>query len=344
MNKMKMKAAVLVEPRNFEIHQVPVPGITETQVLVNIKATAICGTEVSMYTGVHGENYPLIMGHETAGVVASKGSGVESVKEGDPVFIISSISCGLCELCRQGKSNLCPNGGLLGREMQGSYAEYVAVPEHTVFKLPENFSLIHATSLNLLMTVIHSQRRIRIFPQDRVAVIGMGAAGLVQAYFAKTCGASPVVGFYHRKWRGKIAKQFGVDKVILTTEKNPLEKIVDVIGAEGMDVVISAASRPSAVWQAIKLVRPGGTILQFGTPENVDKVDFYSLYFKEVNIINSRATVGADFYPALKFFQAHQDTLSKLVTHTLPLEKIQEGFEMSLDREKEGILRVVITC
>jgi len=339
----KMKAAVLVKPGKFEIREVSVPEIKETQVLVQIKATAICGTEVSIYKGEHEGKYPLIMGHETAGVVAKTGSGVTSVKEGDPVFVISGISCGFCEFCRKGKSNLCPNGGLLGREMQGSYAEYVAVPENAVFKLPEDFPLVHATTLNLLMTVIHSQKRVRIFPEDSVAVIGLGAAGLAQVHFAKVCGANPVIGLAHRTWRGEIAEKFGADKVILTREEATLEEISKAVGEEGVDVVITAASRISAVKQAIKIVKPGGTILLFGITGNVDNADFYSLYFKEVNIISSRATLAEDFYPALKLFQTYKDTLEKLVTHTLPLERIQEGFEMTLDRKKEGVLRVVIT-
>jgi len=338
-----VKAAVLVQPRRFEIQEVPVPEIKGTGVLVQVRATAICGTEVTMYNGEHKEDYPLVMGHETAGVVAKVGSAVTLVREGDPVFIISGISCGLCEYCRQGKENLCPNGGLLGREMQGSYAEYVAVPERAVFKLSEGFPFIHATTLNLLMTVVHSQERFRIFPGDSLAVIGLGPAGLVQILLAKICGANPVIGLGHRAWRGKIAKDFGADKVILTKEEDLLEKIRNAVDKKGVDMVITAASRPSAVKQAIKIVRPGGWILQFGITGKVDDVDFYSLYFKEVNIIASRATVGRDFYPALKLFQTHSDLFSRLVTHTLPLEKIQKGFEMAQDRKEEGVLRIVMT-
>jgi len=337
-----VKAAVLVEPKRFEIQEVPVPEIKETEVLVQIKATAICGTEVPIYTGEHKGDYPVIMGHETAGVVAKVGSAVSSVKEGDPVFIISGISCGLCEYCRQGKENLCPNGGLLGREMQGSYAEYVAVPQHAVFRLPESFPFIHATTLNSLMTVIHSQERFRIFPGDSVAVIGLGPAGLVQILLAKICGADPVIGLGHRAWRGKIAKDFGADRVILTKEEDSPEEIRDAMGKEGVNLAIVAAGRPSAVKQAIKIVKPGGWILQFGITGKVDNVDFYSLYFKEVNIIASRATAGRDFYPALKLFQTHSDLFSRLVSHTLPLEEIQKGFEMAQER-KEGVLRIVIT-
>lgn len=338
----KMKAAVLVEPKRFKIQEVPVPEIKETEVLVQIKATAICGTEVAMYAGEHKENYPLIMGHETAGVVAKVGSAVTSVREKDPVFIISGISCGLCEYCRRGKENLCPNGGLLGREIQGSYAEYVVVPQRAVFKLPPNFSLVQATTLNLLMTVIHSQERFRIFPGDSVAVIGLGPAGLAQAHFAKICGANPVIGLEQRAWRAEIAKDFGANRVILTKEEGSLEEIRDAVGKEGVNMVIVAASRPSAVKQAIKIVRPGGWILQFGITGEVDNVDFYSLYFKEIGIISSRATVGKDYLPAVNLFQTYSDLLSRLVTHTLPLEEIQKGFEMAQER-KEGVLRIVIT-
>jgi threonine dehydrogenase-like Zn-dependent dehydrogenase len=339
----RMKAAVLVEKRKFEIQEVPVPEIKETGVLVQIQATAICGTDVAMYTGEHKAKYPIIMGHETAGVVARVGSAVTSVKEKDPVFVISGISCGLCELCRKGKDNLCPHGGLLGREMQGSYAEYLSVPERAVFKLPANFSFIHATTLNLLMTIIHSHRNVRVFPGDSVAVIGLGPAGLAQAHFAKISGANPVIGLGHGAWRGEIAKDFGVDRVILTREEDLIDNIGSAVGNNGVDTVIMAATRPSAIRQAIKIVRPGGTILQFGTMGQVDGVDFYSLYFKEVNIMNSRATVGQDFPSALKWFLNHEDLLSRIVTHTLPLEKIQEGFEMVLDKNKESKLRTVIT-
>ena len=338
-----MRAAVLVGPKHFEIQEIPQPQIKGTDVLVQVKATAICGTEVSIYTGEHNGKYPLIMGHETAGVVTRVGSSVTSVKENDHVFIISGISCGLCELCRNGKDNLCPNGGLLGREMPGSYAEYVAVPERAVFKLPADFSLIQATTLNLLMTVLHSHTKARIFPGDSVAVIGLGSAGLAQAHYAKISGANPVIGMGHRAWRGEIAKDFGVDTVVLSRDEDPLEKISEAVGTKGVDMVITAASKPSAIQQAVEIVKPGGTILQFGITGKVNNVDFFTLYFKEVDIISSRATVGADFYHSFRLLQSGMDTLSRLITHTLPLEKIQDGFEMALDRKREGVLRTVIT-
>jgi len=340
----KMKAAVLIKPRQFEIKEVPVPEIKETDVLVKIKATAICGTEVPVYTGEHPGNYPVIMGHETAGIIIKTGPAVTSVKSGDPVFVISGISCGLCKYCRQGKDNLCPNGGLLGRELQGSFAEYLAVPERAVFKLPENFTIQHATTLNLLMTIIHGHKRSGgIFPGQSVAIIGLGPAGLAQILFVKQYGACPIVGIGHREWRAEIAKKFGADKVFIMRDGESIEEIKKFVGGEGYDVVITSAGRPSAVWHAIELVKPGGLFLQFGITGEVDKVDFYKLYFKEVNIINTRATTGADFEQALKVFLKKEEMFKQLITNTLPLERIQEGFEMARDRSKVGVLRIVIT-
>jgi len=338
----KMKAAVLIKPLTFQIQEVPVPEIRENGVLVRVKATAICGTEVPVYTGDHPGKYPVIMGHETAGTVEKTGSAVTSVKPGDPVFVISGISCGLCEYCRKGKGNLCPNGGLLGRELQGSYAEFLLVPERAVFKLPEGFPIEHATTLNLLMTIIHGHKRAGIFPGQSVAVIGLGPAGLAQILFVKQYGVYPVVGIGHRSWRASYAREFGADEVFIVEDDGKVENVKKYIGGDGFDVVITAAGKPSAVWHAIDLVKPGGLFLQFGITGNVDRVDFFNLYFKEINIINTRATVGADFYPALKIFQRNQDMFKKLITNRIPLDRIKEGFDMSLDRSKEGVLRIVV--
>lgn len=337
-----MRAAVLVKEKKFELREVPVPTIKENQVLVKIEATAICGTEVSMFTGEHTKGYPLIMGHETAGVVHKAGSAVSSVKEGDPVFIISGISCGFCEYCREGKENLCPYGGLLGREMQGSYAEYLAVPEHAVFKLPLDFPPVHATTLNLLMTVIHSHRKIRVYPGYSVVMLGLGPAGLAQLHFSKISGAGPLIGVGHREWRGRLAEDFGADKVVITKEEDPLKKIKNALGADGADLVITASSQPQAFKQAVEIAKPGATVLQFGIMGRAGEVDLYSIYFKELAILGSRATVGADFPLAVRWFLNHQELLKKIVTRTLPLEDIQEGFEMILNKEEE-LLRVVIT-
>jgi len=184
-----LKAAVLHAPDKLLIEDVPIPTIKEHEVLVQMKASAVCGTDVSIYKGKIIPNaYPVIQGHESAGVIAEVGKQVKRVKPGDHVIVNPAIFCGDCFCCLRGLQNLCVNGGLLGRDLPGTFAEYVAVPESSLTLMPQHISFDDASSLQALATVLRAWERMSVRPGDRVAVIGMGTTGLLHVRMAALSG------------------------------------------------------------------------------------------------------------------------------------------------------------
>ena len=338
-----MKAAVLREPYNIEIEEVDGPKVNSENVLVRIRATSVCGTDIKMYRGEYKVNLPLIMGHETAGEVIRVGDGVREIKEGDRAVIDPIFSCGKCYFCIVGNRNLCPNGGLLGREMNGSYSEYIAISERHLFKIPDHISFEEASIVEGLGTVYHAQKRIKICPGDSVAILGQGPAGLLHTRLAKLSGASPIIVTSRSGWKLELARKYGADVTINAEKENPLESILEHTGGRGVDVVIEAAGVPETIRQTVEMVRPGGTVLMFGIcAKPVNDFNVYPFYFKEISVVGSRAMTEDEFEPTINLVASGAIDVKPLITHSFPLERIKEAFEL-LDKHPRSALRVIIT-
>ncbi len=338
-----MKAVVLRAPFDIRIEEVDEPKLESKEVLVSPVATAICGTDVHIYNGSLKVKLPLIMGHEVAGDVVKVGKGVRRVKVGDRVIVYPITFCGACYLCNMGRVYLCPNGGLMGREVNGAYAEYVSVPEYLLYKLPENVSYKEGAIVELLWTVFHGHTRIKISPGNSVVVLGMGAAGLLHVGLAKISGADPVIAISHSEWKLNLAKKFGADIIISAREIDPVDGVLEATDGRGADIIIESAGAAKTLLQSMELVRPGGTILQFGIcTESINNYNAYPIYFKEINIIGSRAMSPSEFEPTIKLVASGRINVKPLITHEFPLERIKDGIEL-IDKRPGEVLRAIIT-
>jgi len=339
----KMKAAVLYAPYKIVVEEVEMPRIGAREVLVKIKAAGICGTDVETYRGKYKVKYPIIMRHETSGEVAEVGRDVNRVQVGDRVVVNPVSNCGRCYLCLKGKKNLCLYGGLLGRDIgNGAYAEYMTVPENMVFKFPDSISHEEANIIELLATVFHGQKRVKIMPSDSVVILGQGKAGLLHTRLAKLSGANPIIVTSRNNWKLELARKYGADITINPREEDLVSGILKHTDSRGADVVIEAAGVPDTMKQSIDAVRSGGTILQFGTvTELVDNFNPSLLYFKEIVIVWSRANMEEEFEPSIKLVASGAINLKLLITHEFPLEKIKEEFELS-DKSPSTALRTII--
>lgn len=324
------------------VEDVPKPSIGSREVLVNIHVTAICGTDVAIYTGKTSVPLPLIMGHETTGEVVEIGSEVTKVRVGDSVVIDPTISCGTCYLCQMGKFHLCKEGGLMGRESQGSYAEFAAVPESRVYPLPENISFENGTTLVALFTVVAAQRKLPFLAGSSIAILGMGVTGLLHLQLAKLSEASPVIVTSRSPWKLDLARRFKADVIINAKDEDPIEGVKRATRGRGADVVIECTGGAETIQQSLKMVRPGGLILQYGVAgKSVDGLDLYQLYYKELTILGSRAFTPRDMELTLQLTGAGSIDLEPFITHRFRLEKIREGLEFVHHHAGE-VLRAVI--
>ncbi len=338
-----MKAAVLHAPKRIHIEEVEKPKVGSSDILIMVKATAICGTDVDTYQGKYNVRYPLIMGHEASGEVKEFGDDVETFKLGDKVVVNPIYYCDKCYLCIKGKTNLCVNGGLLGRDIgNGSYAEYMAIPENLVFKFPPSVSFEEATLIELLATIYHAQKRVRISPSDGVAILGQGAAGLLHAKLARLSGAAPVITTTTHSSKLDLSMRYGADVCINSKSEDSIKRILDLTNGHGADVVIDAVGLPHTLKLALKAVRPGGTLLQFGIHTRpIRSLNFMSLYFKEVEIVGTRAAVAADFSSSIRLVANGMVDLEPLISHRFPLEKLEAGFQL-LKKPPDGFIKGIV--
>jgi L-iditol 2-dehydrogenase len=316
-----MKAMVLRAPGDLVLSDVARPEVPAGHVLVRITNSGLCGTDLKIYKGAIPAQYPLIMGHEMVGEVVN----------GDRVIVDPVLYCGTCFHCRVGQTNLCPAGGLIGRETNGGFAEYAAVPEAQVFQLPASLDMRIAPLIQVATTCLHAQRLGRVSLGESVAVIGLGVSGQLHVQLAKARGASKVIGISRSRFKNELAQQLGADAVI---ESGPsaVARVLEETEGRGADVVIECTGVMASIADAIRMVRFGGRILLFGiTSAKSGDLPFYDLYFKELTLINNRAATAQDFPVMIDLVDRGVVRLEPLVTHRMALDELATALGMVED-------------
>jgi L-iditol 2-dehydrogenase len=335
-----MHAMVLRGAGDLAKAQVDAPPRVPGQVIVRVTHSGICGTDLKIFTGAIPVAYPRIMGHEMSGEVVDAG-GCLDFGPGDRVIIDPVLSCGGCLNCRAGQTNLCPTGVLLGRDADGGFADYVAVPRAQVFRLPETIDPRIAPAIQVLTTCVHAQRRVAIFPGQSVVVSGLGMTGQLHVQLAKARGAYPVIGITRSMWKRELASQLGAD-VTLGAGDGLAARIAAANGGRAPDVVIETTGIVRSIADAITMVRPGGTLVLFGiTTASEAPLPFYQLYYKELAIVNARAAKAEDFPDAIDLVARGRVMLMPLVTQLMPLRDLAAAIGL-LKSDVDGRMKVVM--
>jgi L-iditol 2-dehydrogenase len=325
-----MKAMVLRAPSDLALDDVALPEVHAGHLLVRITHSGLCGTDLKIYKGAIPAQYPLIMGHEMVGEVVG-GDETFEIRRGDRVIIDPVLHCGACFHCRMGQTNLCPSGGLIGRETNGGFAEYAAVPARQVFKLPESLDIRIAPLIQVATTCLHSQRLGSVSVGESVAVIGLGVSGQLQVQIAKARGAGKVIGISRSRFKNDLAMQMGAD-VAIESGPGTVAKVLEETQGRGADVVIECTGVMTSIADAIRMVRFGGRILLFGiTSAASGALPFYDLYFKELTLINNRAATAQDFPVMIDLVARGAVRLEPLVTHRMALDELGAALGMVED-------------
>ena len=338
-----MQTAVLEAPRRFGVVERPVPAAGDGQVLVRVAATAVCHTDLSIYTGGHpGVRYPVVLGHEAAGTVHAVGAGVSRTVPGQRVLINPIIACGSCDCCRRGLENLCRKAGLLGRELDGSLCGYLCLPERFVYPLPAHLPLEDATLIETLATVRHGQARAAIRAGESVAVVGQGAAGLLHTRLARLAGADPVIAISRSPWKLDMARALGAQRVVRASAQEAVDEVIRITRGSGVDVVVDAAGGAGVFKAALEMLRPGGRLLEFAVDAGAHPdLSMFPVYFKELAIVGSRALLPADLTAAIAMAAAGQVDFSGFITARFPLAETAAAFA-EYERNPDSVLRIAI--
>lgn len=337
-----MKAAVLYKPYDLKVEDLDEPEIGPHEVLIEVKATGVCGTDILTYKGLGPYvSLPVIPGHEFSGEVAKIGAKVSGIQLGARMVFEGSWGCGDCYLCRTGRSMLCEKATHVGRDSNGSFAQYVKIPAKQLLELPQNVSFEDAQSVTTIASAVRAVKLSEISIGDNVAILGPGHAGLIISQVAKLAGASRVIVTGTRDNRLRLASELGAEFTVNVRREDVIKAIKDLTEDLGVDVVIEATGSPLAVKQAIDIVTPGGTIVIFGVAgKAVDQFEVVKVYAKEIRILGSHGGLG-EYDRALKLLSLNKVRVRPLITHELPLEETERALKIA-DGRIDDAIRVLV--
>lgn len=331
---MKMKAVRYYAPLDIRYEEVNVKEPSEGEVVVKVEAALTCGTDVKTLRRGHPlliKEVPSGFGHEFSGTIFKLGENVEGFNVGDRVVAANSAPCGECFFCRRGEENLCENLYLLN----GAYAQYITIPrliaEKNMIKIPDNLSFKKAAFCEPLANVAHGISRTPIKPGDTVGVVGIGPIGLMFARLAKLKGAR-VIAMGRNPLKLKTAKDFAEADEIIDLKKypNPV-KIFKEFSCEGkgLDVAVECVGLPEIWEQIFDCVRPGGTVHFFGGCKSGSKVTFDTtkMHYGDIKMMSVFHHTPKYFRKALDYIASGDVEVEKLITDTLPLEKVEYAME-----------------
>ena len=333
-----MQAMVLTAPREVSSQKVPVPNVNPDETLIRVTKSGICGTDLKIYQGGIPVDYPRVLGHESVGEVVSGGT----LKPGTPIIVDPAYYCGACYNCRDGQSHLCPNGGLIGRDVEGGFADYMVAPSRNLHALPNDLKPDIAPLIQPMTTCLHAQRKAKIFPGEAVLVYGLGVTGLLHVQLAKAHGAYPIIGVTRSKWKRELAEDLGADFTFAPNE-NLKNSVLEITGEKGgVDLVIESVGQLSILAEAIELVRLGGRILPFGIyTQTKGELPFYNLYFKEIQVVNARVAKPEDYPASIDFIRRGVVDLKPLITHTFFINDINKALDM-LDGGDSSCVKIIL--
>jgi L-iditol 2-dehydrogenase len=339
-----MKAAVYYSLDNIIIQDVPTPKIGANEILVEMRACGVCGSDLmEWYLKTRA---PLVLGHEPAGVVAKAGSKVDWFEEGDRVFAHHHVPCLNCYYCRHGVFTLCEKFATTHLD-PGGFAEYFRVPTPNLYtdtlKIPQELSFEEATLIEPVGCCLRALSKCKVQPADSVVVLGAGASGIIFTMLLKTLSASQVIVTDFVEYRLKAAKVAGADLTIDLEKEILSDSVKKATDGRGADLVIVTAPDISAYLAGVELCRKGGTLCVFAPtpPREFMRLSLNKLFFSEINLVHSYSTSHIETRTALKLIQARKMDAKKLITHRFPLSKVAEAFQ-TVVKSKECVKVVVL--
>jgi len=327
-----MRAAMLYGVRDLRVESIDTPRVGASEILVRVKAATTCGTDLKIFqrgyvAGVI--KLPTVFGHEWAGDVVEVGEGVSWLKEGMRVRAGNSSPCLRCRMCQKGKYNLCEDMMWLW----GAYAEYIKVPARIVKLntqvIPTHVTYEEAAVTEPLACVLHGVEEANVKLGDTVAIIGAGPIGLLHLLMAKKMGAGKVIISDTVDERLQLARRLGADETINAKQEDTVERTKKLTDGYGADVVIEAIGLTATWEQALKTVRKGGTVLEFGgCPAGTEiRVSTEQLHYGETTILGVFHATPAHFQKALNLIASGTINVKPLITSRVKLDDIGQAFE-----------------
>lgn len=341
-----MKALKLTGPNRFEYTDEPIPEIKPDEVLIKVKAVGICGSDLHGASGESGRRIPpIVMGHEAAGVIESVGGAVSGFKPGERVTFDSTVYCGKCRFCRQGLINLCENRRVMGvscdeYRQNGAMAEYVSVPEHILYHIPDSMRTEHAAMIEPLSVALHAANLTPVKINDACAIVGTGVIGLLALQAMRIRGCGKIIAVDVNEDRLALAQKLGADEKINPAREDAVQKIMDLTHGVGVDAALEAVGIEQTVNTSIDAVKKGGRVTLVGNLSPQITVYPQRIVTRELYITGSMASCGE--YPAcIDLIDSGRIKLDPLLSRIAPLSQGAQWFA-ALHEGKQKLLKVIL--
>ena len=341
-----MKALLLRKYLELEMTDLPKPEPGPGQVLIRVKACGICGSDVHGFDGSSGRRIPpIVMGHEAAGVVAAAGADVTGISEGDRVTFDSTVSCGDCYFCRRGAINLCDNRQVLGvscgdYRRNGAFAEFVTVPRHIVYKLPDSLSFEKAAITEAVAVAVHAVGLTPVRLGDTCVVVGSGMVGLLVLQALRLAGSGHVVAVDVDDAKLAIARQLGADDCINPNQADVPAFVRELTAGRGADIAVEVVGATAPLQTALASVRKGGTLTMVGNITPKIELPLQSVVTREIKLIGSCISAGE--YPVcIDLLARGAIRVDPLISAVAPLEEGPAWFQRLYNKEP-NLMKVVL--
>ena len=327
-----MKAAVFLGDARIEVQDLPTPEPGAGEAVVKVTACGVCGTDVHIYHGDITEDVapPVVLGHEITGQVAAVGKGVVDLDEGDNVCIDPLVGCGVCDHCRAGQPNLCPDPTIIGYKLNGGFAQYLLAPASKVHRIDSKAGAEGGILAETLACVLNGQDRLEFRTGKTALILGAGTVGLLWNNLLRG-PASCLLQSEPIAERRQLAHELGAN-ITIDPNAAPIAEQVRATLPEGVDYIVDASGDPQAVEEAIPLLAPGGTFMVFGVcPQGSSiSVDPFELYNKEARIIASKMP-PLTLSRAVALVESGTIDCKRIVTGRFPLAELPETLAMFTD-------------
>lgn len=341
-----MNALVLSEYRQLKIEELPLPTCGPRDVLIQVAACGICGSDVHGYDGSSGRRIPpIVMGHEAAGIVVAVGAEARAVAPGDRVTFDSTVYCTKCEFCRRGEVNLCEDRQVVGvscgeYRRAGAFAEYIAVPEYIVYKLPLALSFADAAMLEAVSVALHAVKLSRIDGGETALVIGAGMIGLLVLQAARVAGCSRIFVADVDATRLEMAATLGAAETLHASESDLIREVLRLTDGRGVDVVLEAVGRNETVVTAIDCVRKGGTVTLIGNIAPQISIPLQKVVTRQIRLQGSCASAG-EYPEAIELVSSERIKVAPMISAVAPLGDGPRWFERLHAREP-NLMKVIL--
>lgn len=341
-----MKAMLLSEYKKLDLVDMPVPEFGPDDLLVQVKACGICGSDIHGWDGSTGRRVPpLVMGHEASGVVAEVGSSVKNFAPGDRVTFDSTVSCGHCSACRRGSINLCENRQVLGVSCDefrrnGAFAEFVVVPQNIVYPLPDELPFEHAALIEAVSIAVHAANRTPVKLGDTAVVIGSGMIGLLVVQAIRLAGCARVIAVDLEDTKLEIAKSLGADVGLNPKSTDVVAAVKELTGGQGADVSLEVVGATPTIKSAIECTRKGGAITLIGNLAPTVDLPLQAIVTRELSLYGSCASSG-EYPECIEYLRRGDIQVEPLITAKARLEEGPSWFARLYEGEP-GAMKVVL--